>query len=219
MPYARKGKRTMRKRTAKPYRRTYTKKKFGKTGFFKVVRWSTFDAGNQCHIQLGGNDLLPSQDGATLFKLNNVAGSGELVSLFDNYRIVKVLYRWVITRNPDEVITAANKGIYPRIVWAHDFNDSIPITRQQLYQRSGLREVYFSDNMQKTRWYSLRPAVQSRVYETISSDAFTPKWRQWIDTSEDNAPHYAIKFSADQNYSGMAIRLEAKLVIECKGIS
>lgn len=218
MVYARKGKRTMRKRTRKPYRRTYTKKKFGKTGFFKVLRWSSQQVSN-CHLEVGGNDALPNVDGTTVFQLNNVNGFGELVSLFDNYRITKVLYRWIITRTPDTVTTAANKGLYPRICWCHDFNDTNVVTRNIIYQRANMKEVYMGDNYQKTRWYSLSPAVLGQMYESSLATAYTPKWRQWLDTSDSATPHYGIKYSIDQNYTGMNVRLEAKIFIECKGIS
>lgn len=222
MAYARKSKRTMR--TRRPaYRKTYrrfnrTKKKIGKPGFFKVLRWSSLVTDN-VHLAVGGNDLVPSTLGTTLFQLYNVNGYAELTSLFDNYRITKVLYRWVITRTPDSVTTTANKGIYPRINWCHDFNDSATITRDALYQRSNMKEVYMSDNYQKTRWYTLNPAVLASMYEVTTNTAYSPKWKQWLDTGDATANHYGIKYCIDQNYYGMVVRLEAKLVIECKGVS
>lgn len=213
----------MRKRTTlrkSPRRFNLTKKKFGRTGYFKVIRWSNLDTTNNCHFQIAGNDVLSSGEAVTTFALNNVAGTGELQSLFDNYRIIKVLYRFLILRDPSgDGITTANRGVYPRLVWAHDFNDTVAVNRNQLMQRAGLREAYFGDNMQKTRWYSLKPAVQSRVYESAVFDSYSPKWRQWIDTSEAACPHYAIKYAWDQNFTGQLIRMEAKLVVECKGIS
>lgn len=219
MPYARKGKRTMRKRTAKLYRRTYTKKKFGKTGFFKVVRWSS-QATSNCHLEVIGSDVLPSTNGTTQFSLSNITGGGELQSLFDNYRIVRVLYRWVIVRDPQsDQITQAVRGFFPRLNWCHDFNDSTPISRTQMYQHAGMREFFFSETRQATRWYSLKPSVLAQMYESSTSTAYTPKWRQWLDTSDSTTPHYGIKYIVDQNYGSQAVRLEAKIFIECKGIS
>jgi hypothetical protein len=221
MVYVRKTKRMSKRRPRLVKRRRFniTKKKFGKTGFFKVMRWSSNDSTNNCHFMLIGNDALPAGDTATTFTLSNVNGSGELVSLFDNYRIVKVLYRWVITRNPDQAVTTTNKGVYPRLVWTHDFNDQIPIARSLMYQRANLKEFYFGDNAQKTRWYSLNPSSLVQMYESSTSTAYQPKWRQWLDTSDNTAPHYGIKMCYSDLYNNINIRLEAKIVIECKGIS
>lgn len=212
-----------RKKTysSKGRRRTFCKsgKKFGRTGFFKVMRWSNQDATNNCAVQLNGNDALPSDVGVATFTLSQMAGAGELVSLFDNYRIVKVLYRWVVTRNPDQVTTAANKGVYPRLVWRHDFNDSAPISRTQMYQSSNIREVFFGDNYQKTKWYSLSPSTLLQMYESATSTAYQPKWKQWMDTADQTAPHYGLKFVYSELYTGVNLRLEAKIVAELKGVS
>lgn len=206
-------------RKKKSYRKRYTRRRaaLGQKSL-KVMRWSSADTTNNCHFQFTGNDLVPSTDNATYFQLGNVVASGELVSLFDNYRINKVLYRWVCTRNPDQVTTTANKGVYPRIVWTHDFNDSAIISRNVIYQRANMKEIFMGDNYQKSKWYSLRPAILAQMYESGSTTSYSPKWRQWIDTN-DTAPHYGIKYSIDGAYSGMNVRMEAKIFIECKGIS
>lgn len=215
-----KKKRSTRKRSN--YGRRYGfRRRVGGLGqrSFKVIRWSSADATNNCHITVTGNDTVPSSDGSTLFQLSHVNGSGELVSLFDNFRINKVLYRWVITRDPAQVTTTGNKGLYPRIVWTHDFNDSTPISRALIYQRANLKEVYMSDNYQKTKWYSLSPAILTTMYESGVANAYQPTWRKWIDTSDNLTPHYGIKYSIDQNFTGMTVRLEAKICLECKGVS
>lgn len=218
MPYRKKyGKKrtTRRSRKSMPYRRRRTTKK---GGFLKVIRWSS-NATPNVHFNLVGNDAVFSGTSTTYFCMSHVNGFTELVSLFDNFRISKVLYRWVITRNPDQATTAANKGLYPRLVWTHDFNDSSPISRDLIYQRANMKEAYFTDNMQKTRWFSLKPASLSTVYETGVSNAYSPKWLQWLDTSDNATPHYGIKFAWDQLYAGVSCNLEAKIIMECKGIS
>lgn len=200
-------------------RRMYRKRTSMGQKSFKLLRWSSADSTNNCHMSLTGNDTVPGSDGATYFSLSNVNASGELVSLFDNFRILKVLYRWVVTRNPDQVTTTANKGVYPRIVWTHDFNDSAPISRAVIYQRANLKEVFLGDNMQKTRWYTLNPSVLVQMYESGTATAYQPNWRKWLDTNDNATPHYGIKYSVDQNYTGMTVRMEAKIVLECKGVS
>lgn len=215
-------KRTFRKkRTTRRYgtRPMYKRRRTLGQRSFKVMRWSSYDSVNNCHLTFVGNDTVPNVENSAVFAMSHVNGSGELVSLFDNFRIHKVLYRWVLYRNPDQVTTTANKGIYPRIVWTHDFNDSTPIGRAQIYQRANLREEYFSDNHQRSKWYTLKSAVLAQMYESGVATAYQPQWKKWLDTSDNATPHYGFKYSIDQNYAGMQIRLEAKILMECKGIS
>lgn len=220
MVYVRKGKRTMRKRLRKTTRRfNLTKRKTGRSGFLKVLRWSSKDTSNQCHLTIAGSDVVQTTEGATTFALYDVNGQAELVSLFDNYRMVKVLYRWVITRNPSDNPTAGYKGYYPRITWVHDFNSSASINRGQMYQHANLREVFMGDNYQKTKWYTLSPASLTQLYEGPTTTSYAPKWRQWMDTQDNQCPHYGIKYVVDNLTSTITLRLEAKLVFECKGIS
>lgn len=209
----------MRRKTLKrrPYNIPRRRKMPPRAGYFKVIRWSSAVSGNR-HLTIVGNDTIFSGTNTTTFALNNVNGVSELVSLFDNFRVVKVLYRWVCLRNPD-LSTGTNKGLYPRINWTHDFNDSTIITRDQIYQRANMKEVYFTDSYQKTRWYSLNPSILMQAYESGVATAYSPKWRQWLDTSDQATPFYGIKYAWDTLFAGVEVAMEAKLIIECKGIS
>lgn len=217
MAYTRKKtfrkKRTTRKRPGGMYRR----RTYAKPGFVKAVRWSS-QVSNNVHVTLTGNDTVYSGTSATVFQLANVNGYSEFISLFDNYRITRVQYRWVCTRDPTQATAAGNKGIYPRINWTHDFNDQIPISKDLIYQRANMKEVYFTSDRQKSRWYTLKPSILAVMYESSTSSSYSPKWLQWIDTS-DTAPHYGIKYAWDNLFAGVNVNLEAKIFLECKGIS
>lgn len=217
-----KRKRTFRKPTMRKRRRfniVRRKRTAQRSGFCKVVRWSAQDTTNFCHLQITGNDTIFSGSSGTTFSMSNVNGVGELVSLFDNFRILKVYYRWVCTRNPDYATGVNNKGIYPRINWCHDFNSSGGISTNLMYQRSNMREFYFTDSAQKTKWYSLRPAMLANMYESAVATAYQPQWGKWIDTSDNATAHYGILYNWDQCFTGLNVRLEAKVLMECKGIS
>lgn len=217
MAYTRKKtfrkKRTTRKCPGGMYRRRTSYK----PGFVKLVRWSSNVAPN-VHVNIVGNDTIYSGTSATFFQLTNINGNAELVSLFDNYRITRVQYRWVCTRDPTQATTAGNKGLYPRINWTHDFNDSATITRDLIYQRANMKEVYFTSDRQKSRWYTLKPSILATMYESSATNAYSPKWMQWIDTN-DTSPHYGIKYAWDNTFLGVNVNLEAKIFLECKGIS
>lgn len=200
-------------------RNIYRRKKTPMSGQIKILRWSSADATNNCHKTLTGNDTLPALDGTEVFSLSNVNGSNEIVSMFDNFRILKVYYRWVLLKSPEGATTATNKYIYPRIVWKHDFNDQLVINRTQMYQNANIKEAYFTDNYNKTKWYPLNVSSLGTAYESAVASAYSPKWRQWYDTNDNAMPHYGIKYCYSDLYAGMTLRLEAKILMECKGIS
>jgi hypothetical protein len=39
----------------------------------------------------------------------------------------------------------------------------------------------------------LKPAIQSEMYRTSITTAYTPKWGQWIPTADPTVPHYGMK--------------------------
>lgn len=155
-----------------------------------------------------------------------MANSGEFTALFDNYRINKVLYRWVLRR---DVVTETNNATptantltmnYPRVSWVHDFNDQLsPASIQQLRQHANLREFIFSESRLQSKWYSINVSTLELMYRTSVTSATGPQWRQWIDTSLTDIPHYGIKYYPDGLFTGVNVVLEAKFLMEFKGVS
>lgn len=220
MPNYGKKYKSKRKYSKKGYkRRRFNMSRKQQGGYLRVMRWSSRDTAQNCHVLLTGTDAAPDQQATTIFTLGDVAGASEITALFDNYKITKVQYRWVITRNPDWNNTTANRGWSVRVAWAHDFNDQVVIPQALLFQRAGLKEVYLNSDRLQSRWYSIRPAILVNQYESLTSTSYGPKWRQWIDTSETATPHYGIKYAYQNLYAGTNLRLEAKIFMECKGIS
>lgn len=221
MVYVRKRRATRATPKKRVYRRrrfNTTRKQSGRSGFLRMVRWSSKDSTQNCHFYINGNDTLPDGTGTTTFAYSDVAGYTEMQNLFDNYRITRVLYRWVIGRNPDWATTATNRGWSTRIVWRHDFNDAAVITQAQLYQGANLREVFLNSDKLQSRWYSIKPASLNQMYESAVASAYSPKWRQWMDTN-DFTTHYGIKYAYGNLYAGLNLRMECKIVMEFKGIS
>lgn len=212
------GKKGLRGRR-KNYKSTKKNLRKAPAGILKAMRWSSKDSTNNCHVLIQGNDAVPSNNNAITFMLADTAAYNEAVALFDNYRITRVMYRWVVTRSPDWNSTTANRGWSIRIVWGHDFNDSTPVSMSQLYQRSGIREAYLNTDRLTTKWYSLKPASLGNMYETTGATAYSPKWLQWVDTADYSMTHYGIKYAYDNLYTGCNLRLEAKIYCEFKGIS
>lgn len=203
--------------------RFYSKKKQGyqysKPGMLNCVRWSAKDTSNNCVVQYTGSDTVNSQDVAVQFALSDTQGSTELTNLFDSFRITKIQYRWVLTRTPDWATTSTLRGYSVRVTWCHDFNSSSPITRAAQYQRANLREEMLSVDKPETKWYTLKPAVLGQMWESAVATSYSPKWKQWLDTGDSATPHYGILGTYSELNAGLALRLEAKLFMEFKGIS
>lgn len=194
------------------YRRTSMK-----GGYLNTVRWSNRDTTNLCHFTITGSASGAPAPLTTTFNLGDVAGSGDFQNTFDNYVIKKVLYRWVLRRDPSVGSTPSS---YPRILWVHDFNDQVaPASFAQLRQYANCREITLNDDKFQSRWYSLNPATLPLTYVTSVSSATGPKWRQWFDTSVATVPHYGLKYAVDQLYTGVTILLEAKYVMSFKGVN
>lgn len=202
-----------KKRSGKGKRKGRAKKP---SGYLKTIRWSNRDTTNNCHFNLPGI-ATGVYSLTTTFNLSDLAGSGELKSLFDNYRIIKVIYRWVLRRDPD--YTTVSPGSNVRVMWVHDFNDQIAISSNQMRQNANCKEVILSDNRYHTKWYTLNPASLVTNYISSVSSAYLPKWKQWTDTTYDTMPHYGIKYNIEQLYTGTNLQFECKYIVECKGVS
>lgn len=210
-----------RARYSKGFKRVFKRRgvrKLNKPGTLTCQRWSSA-ASNNCHILIGGNDTISSGAGTTVFAFGNVNGYQEMVNLFDNFRIIGAKYRWICARNPDLATNTSNRGIYPRIVWCHDFNDGVSISRDAIYQRAKVYEEFFTDSHQVTKWYTINPACLMQLYEGPTTTAYGPKWRQWMDTNDYATPHYGIKYTWSELYAGVDLRMEVQLQMEFKGIS
>lgn len=213
----------MSKRARKAYisrRKRYTRYP-PKSGFLRTVRCSNLQTTFNCHQIWTGDDTVAQIQDTSQFRLSDLPNYSELQAVFDNYRIVRILYRFVMFRNPmSDFVSVGNRGIYPDLMWVHDYNDSVSIGRAQMMTHANMRELYMTDQRPITRWYSLKPSVLQTVYETgLGAPAYSPKWRQWMDTNDINAPHYGLKVCINNFYSGMAIKLETKYVLEFKGVS
>lgn len=216
MVYVRKTrKRSMRKRTRKTTRKLARKPY--QTKFVRLTRWSSKDTSQNVHLIMSGNATGTNQLGSTQFRFNDTSGFSEIVSLFDNYCIRRVLYRFVLVKNPDVVTTGT--GIYPRLTWVHDFNDSTPISRAKMQEHPRMREYFFGDNKQSTPWYSIKPASLTQLFEGTTATAYKPTWGAFVDTNDADMAHYGIKYVVSNLYTDNFIYMEAKIILDVKGIS
>lgn len=166
-----------------------------------------------------GNDTIPGNGGGYFFKLTDLTNYTEFTSLFDQYMIVGIQYRFVMRLNPDFNTTSSFKGVYPIIRWVHDHDDSsAPGNASELYQYPYMKEFNFSTDKNVTRWFYLKPALANEVFGTALATAYAPKWRQWCDNAYPGIQHYGLRWYYDNLYAGQTLTLECKYILKFKGV-
>lgn len=158
--------------------------------------------------------------GSYVFKLSDLPNYTEFTNLFDRYRILKVgvifIPNW--TSNDSNPITTINT-INPSIYTAIDYTeDGTPLALTELYEDSHCK-ITRGSKIHK-RYFS--PAVLASSFETVTTTAYTPKWKQWITTDDPATPHYALKWAMDKIATGSGQNFYVKVFmtyyIQCKDL-
>lgn len=169
---------------------------------------------------LSGSDVVLSGGYGTSFQLSDLQNYTEFTNLFDQYSIVGIKYRWVMTRDPstNSQTVAQNQGYFPYIKWVHDHDDaSTPGSEVPLIQYPRMHEHWFSESSKVTRWFYLKPAVATQQYGTLAN-GYTAKWRQFLDSGYPGTPHYGLKAWYNSLCNGTFIMLECKYVLRFKSV-
>lgn len=162
-----------------------------------------------------GNDTTPGGTYAWAFSLNEVPGYTEYTTLFDQYKINRIQYRFVLKRNPD--FANVNKGFMTRIMTVIDHDDTtLPASFAELQQYPKANEIWLNDNRPVTRWRSLKPSTLNYTYNGVVANAYTVKYNQWLDTGFTNTYHYGLKLAYDQLYAGCSVFVECRYHMEFK---
>lgn len=215
MPKVYKKRKTSTRRKALPRRNRFRKS----SNALYVSKYSVKDSPNNVHLVMIGSDPNPAGDGSTTFALADLANFSEIQGFFDNFRILKVQYRWVLKRTQDYASTTGNRGYFPRITWVHDFNDVTYTSRLALMQRPGIKEVILSDQRPVTKWYSIRPAHLGLAFEAAGVSVNQPVWKAWLPTATAAVvPYLGIKYNYSELFAGVNIHMECKFTLQVKGM-
>lgn len=206
----RKRKFTLRKKSTK--RRLFRKRLRGlRRNALRTQRW-VFGG------DVAGTDAVNSGSFVKTFSLNDVPAAAEFTSLFDQYKLVGIKYRFVCIRDPANANTTSYQGIFPRIMWVHDHDSAQTVASfGELQQYATAREMYFSESTKKTRWMYLKPAVANSIYNGVYN-GYNARWRVWCDSGYPGVPHYGLRCFFSELYSGMTIRLECKYLLQFKTV-
>lgn len=143
------------------------------------------------------------QSWADKFTLNEVVNSGELISLYDQYKITCVVVKFQLLTNPDihvppggNASTANNNPMfYPRLWYYRDYDDENTLTLQQMREIGKAKFKVLRPNT--TISVKLKPAVAMQVYRTAVTTGYAPMWPKRLDCAANDIPHYGLKYVLD----------------------
>ena len=135
------------------------------------------------------------------FQLSDIPQVSSYSTLFEYFRIDKVIveYRYKTAGVPANYI--ANplnlqpfNEINPTIMFKVDHNDAVSQSVADLKQSARTKEKQLT-NSRPNFTISLKPAVQTEAYKTITASAYIPKWGVWLAMQDSNVPHYGLKMN------------------------
>lgn len=190
-----------------PYQKSYGAYRKDKGGgydkrVYKFVR--TTDTGDLTSTQLGDTSVAYS------FQINNLPNSAEFLSLFDQYRIVKVQMRFIpyqTVANP-----TASKSI---LVTVADYDDAVVLNSlQEAYQYTSCRIT----NALGEHVWTIKPRISMAAYGSGIFSSYSNQPAQWIDSGSNTVAHYGIKayLTADSGSVRNSWKVVYKYWIECR---
>lgn len=167
-----------------------------------------------------------TQPTAFQFKLSDVINAGEFTTLFDRYRLDRVVIKFQLISNPDAA-SLPNVGgggnasnFYPKMWYINDYDDANTETISQLQERANTKCCILKPNMIKT--ITLVPAIASQVFSTAVTAGYAPKFRQYLDIAYPDVPHYGLKTLIDflglSNFSAYSVRVDKQYYFTCKDV-
>lgn len=147
---------------------------------------------------------LATYAGAAAFNIGWTNGYGELVALYDSYKItnVKITLLPNLQANgwgPDPLGGGGNSGVsppVPQIRWYFDRDDAtVPtaVTLEEFNQRPGVRR--FIMGHAKKYVFNVRPKPNTALDNGAGAATLVGLNRsQWINFSNTSVPHYGLKF-------------------------
>lgn len=162
-------------------------------------------------IETGSNTSF-SRTGAVSFNLADLPNNGDFLSMFQQYQITGIRYRWVIDRTPNlsgiTNNTTVFRGSYPFVNWFVD-NDSTSVpTSNEIAQAQNIQQYVFTDDKPRSPWYYMRPCSLAMLYDGLTI-AYSPTWNKWIPTNYNSVPHYGLKYEVSP------LGQDIKMSLEC----
>lgn len=168
-----------------------------------------------------------------VFKLTDVINYSEFTTLFDQYKILKVVFKIQMITNPDSAnplnVAASSTTTYynnptnwfPKFWYIRDYDSGSSETISSIKERQGAKFFVMKPNKEYS--IALKPMVQVQTYKTSVSTGYAPK-RLWLDIADTSVPHYGLKTVIDclgldpNDTYPFKFRYETKFYLGFKGV-
>ncbi|AJP36451.1 putative capsid protein [Avon-Heathcote Estuary associated circular virus 21] len=128
------------------------------------------------------------------FTLSKMRQQASYAQIFEFYRIDKVVatFRYKNVNNATETTGRAQNEVNPLLYFKVDHNDNTSDSLSTMKDSMKTKTHMFTNNNPEFS-IQLKPAIQSEMYRTTLTAAYTPKWGQWIPCDDPTVPHYGMK--------------------------
>ena len=166
--------------------------------------------------------------GAFEYKFDDILGSTEFTSLFDQYKITKCVMKLQLVNNPDST-TALNANAvfnhsnwFPKFWYIRDYDGGGADSLAQIKERQGVKFFVLRPN--KTYSIAVNPSVSVQTYRTATTTGYGPR-KMFLDMgSGTDVPHYGLHYVVDtlgidpNNDYPFKIRYEFQYFFTCKDV-
>lgn len=179
---------------------------------------------------LSVNANVTEVDVGQVFTLDSLPNVSEFTTLFDQYRITRVIIQLKLQAPPESIYApvvgpVGNFGnFYPTVWWVTDKDDNTQYTLAQIKEVQGVRHRVLHPNRELTMSFS--PSILAQMYRTSLTTGYAPKRSSFIDIAQPNVPHYSNKFVVDLEgltsnadlVNKIRIKMNVKLMFACRGV-
>jgi hypothetical protein len=161
------------------------------SNYFKVVRRST---PSNITLATGTSQIT----GAANFQLSNMTNYSELTTLFDQYRIKKIICYFRLVADPagatiPNSTTANQQASCLDIIATVDHDDDNALTTWAAHAEYSKSKTGV---LKHDRWfkYAFYPTAANQIYNGVTSGYAPMKPGTWIDLAYASVPHYGLKY-------------------------
>jgi len=161
------------------------------------------------------------------YAFNQLVGYTEFSSLFENYRITKIVVTFQLINNPNHTLALNNAGVntptnwFPKLWYTVDHDGGSDETLTTMKERQGVRCAIMQPN--KTVRVAFKPMCRTLTYKTSTTEGFAPRNIK-LDMADVNVPHYGLLYLIDTNGLNpsdtypFSVAMETQMFFSCTGV-
>lgn len=152
------------------------------------------------------------------FQLNDLQNFSELTTLYDQYKITKVVM--YLNWSPFAYSTGLNDTsktpdlIAPLLMYVRDHDDGTAISLADFKQIGKTKQIRIRPGKQYK--IAITPSILTEAYRSSATQAYMPKFNQKIDCNYPDVQHYGIKFGVQKPSISLGqINIRTKYYVSC----